>query len=255
MAIRWRSVALPPEHGSWGFLLEPILLGLLSAPSWGGGGIALGMFGLFLLRWSSKVWLTSRRQKRIERSQLALRFCLFYVLLMGVGFGVALWLSGLQPLLFLLLAVPFGVLFAWYDWQNQSRSWQAELLGPVTFAVTAVSVALAGGLSVGVALSLWLLLICRAVPSVLYVRARIRLEKGKAYQFRLVQVSHLGALIVIAIGWGWGWFSALTLAVFALLGMRAVVGLSEYRREVSIKLIGMAELFWGVLLVLVVGLL
>ncbi|MDX2007394.1 MAG: hypothetical protein SFU83_19325 [Meiothermus sp.] len=27
-----RSVALPNEHGGWGFTLEPILLGLLVAP-------------------------------------------------------------------------------------------------------------------------------------------------------------------------------------------------------------------------------
>jgi hypothetical protein len=32
--IRWRAVALPTEHGSWSFVGEPILLGLLLAPGW-----------------------------------------------------------------------------------------------------------------------------------------------------------------------------------------------------------------------------
>ncbi|VAV92581.1 Putative membrane-spanning protein, partial [hydrothermal vent metagenome] len=30
--VNVRSIALPTEHGGWGFTLEPILLGLLVAP-------------------------------------------------------------------------------------------------------------------------------------------------------------------------------------------------------------------------------
>ena len=32
-SVRLKAIALPPEHGAWGFLLEPIVLGLLVAPS------------------------------------------------------------------------------------------------------------------------------------------------------------------------------------------------------------------------------
>ena len=36
----WRVVALPDEHGGWGLTAEPVLLGLLVAPSW--AGLAIG---------------------------------------------------------------------------------------------------------------------------------------------------------------------------------------------------------------------
>ena len=45
--VRLKSIALPPEHGAWGFLLEPLLAGLLIAPSWAGLCLALGVIGPF----------------------------------------------------------------------------------------------------------------------------------------------------------------------------------------------------------------
>lgn len=37
----WRSVAVPSEHGGWGLTFEPVLLGLIVAPSW--AGVAIGV--------------------------------------------------------------------------------------------------------------------------------------------------------------------------------------------------------------------
>lgn len=142
---RLRSIALPAEHGSWGLTLEPILLGLLVAPSWGGVGLAIGAFGLFLLRWPLKVAQTSRKQKRYARMRMALRFAGIYALLAAGGLLLGVWQAGWRPLLPLLPALPFGLIFFLYDTQNRSRSWQAELAGPVAFAATATSIALAGG--------------------------------------------------------------------------------------------------------------
>ena len=45
-----RSVALPTEHGGWGFLAEPILPGLLVAPSWAGLLLSLAALAVFLDR-------------------------------------------------------------------------------------------------------------------------------------------------------------------------------------------------------------
>lgn len=40
--VKLRTVALPAEHGGWGFLFEPIVLGLLLAPT---GARCLGALG------------------------------------------------------------------------------------------------------------------------------------------------------------------------------------------------------------------
>ena len=247
---RWRSVALPAEHGSWGFVLEPILLGLLVTPMWAGVWLALGAFGLFLLRWPFKVLLVSRRQRRMRRAALAGRFVGAYTAVSLLGWAFGIWLAGWQPLVPFLLALPFGLIFLWHDRQNQSRSWQAELAGPVAFGATAAAVAVAGGWAFGLALALWAGLIARAVPSVLYVRARLRLEKKRPFHPRLVWGTHTVALAVM-MGFSWaGWLPSTAWIIFLLLAIRAAWGLSAYRRQVSVPLIGVAELGWGLLTVL-----
>ena len=49
--VRLRSIALPTEHGGWGFTLEPILLGLLVAPTWAGFGLAVATAIGFNQQW------------------------------------------------------------------------------------------------------------------------------------------------------------------------------------------------------------
>lgn len=250
---RLRTIALPAEHGSWGLTLEPILLGLLVAPSWGGVGLGIGAFGLFLLRWPFKVAQTSYRQKRTIRLNLALRFVVLYGLLSIVGFALAIWQAGWQPLWPFLLALPFGLIFYHYDRQNRSRSWQAELAGPIAFSATATSIALAGGWQVAPALALWGVLVARAIPSILFVRSRIRLDRDRPHQPLLALGTH--GLALLAVGWlsGLGWLPTITLGVFILLLLRAIWGLSPYRRAVPIKVIGFSELAWGLLTVLTVA--
>lgn len=50
-----KTVAIPAEHGGWGFLCEPLILGLLIAPSLAGIGIVLMMAAAFLLHQPFKI--------------------------------------------------------------------------------------------------------------------------------------------------------------------------------------------------------
>ncbi|MCB0162365.1 MAG: YwiC-like family protein, partial [Caldilineaceae bacterium] len=59
---RWRSIALPTEHGGWGFLLEPLLLGRLVAPSAAGLLLLVATVAAFLLRQPLKIVLVDRRR-------------------------------------------------------------------------------------------------------------------------------------------------------------------------------------------------
>ncbi len=47
-SVRLRLVALPVEHGGWGMLGAPILLGLWLAPSPAGFWLSLAALGIFL---------------------------------------------------------------------------------------------------------------------------------------------------------------------------------------------------------------
>src|SRR6185436_6956547 len=56
-AVPLRPLALPSEHGGWGFLLEPLVLGLLVRPSLAGSLIALAFVFGFLARHPLKLAL------------------------------------------------------------------------------------------------------------------------------------------------------------------------------------------------------
>ena len=74
---QYRSVALPTEHGGWGFLLEPVLLGLLLAPSPAGVLLALAGLATFLARHPADIWLRDTlASKTFPRTATALRFTL-----------------------------------------------------------------------------------------------------------------------------------------------------------------------------------
>ena len=85
MTAEWKQAAMPSEHGGWGLTLEPVLLGLLIAPSWGGLSLGLAAFAAFLVRTPLKLVVIDRRRTQWQRrSQLALRFAVGEMLLLSV---------------------------------------------------------------------------------------------------------------------------------------------------------------------------
>ena len=113
--VRLRPIALPAEHGSWGLVLEPIVLGLLVAPTGAGFCLGLGAFASFLTRRPFKVAWAQSGGTRSERARIATAFFAGYALIAAVAFLTALWLSGVRPLLPLLGALPFAAVFLAYD--------------------------------------------------------------------------------------------------------------------------------------------
>lgn len=247
----WRAVALPAEHGGWGFVLEPILLGLLVAPSPAGFFLALASFASFLARTPLKIlWKDVRRGRRYARTTAAAQVLLLYGGLAGLGFAGA-WLSGgWLPLLPLLLASPLIAVQVYFDLYLSSRKLLPELVGPVALAAVGAGMGLAAGWLWPAALGLWAIMVLRALPSILYVRARLRLEKGQP-------VNLTPAIAVQFVAWAVG-FSLFLLGILPFLAAtallillaRAVYGLSPYRRPVAAKTIGWGEILLGLLTVL-----
>jgi hypothetical protein len=252
-----RSVALPAEKGSWSLVSEPIVLGLLAAPSWAGAALAMGAFFMFLCNRPLKVYLADRRRGRAyERTAVALRFLLGYAAMALVGLAVGFALGGWRPFVPLLAALPLLALFAVYD-QRPGRHWQAELTAPVAFAAIVAAMALADGWAWPPALGLWGFMIARAVPAVLFIRARLRLDKGKeaAPGESLVAVFAAHVLAVVAVaGLVWaGWLPWLAVVAAVVLLARAVWGLSAWRRRISVIALGFLETGFGLLAVLLVA--
>jgi hypothetical protein len=242
--VRLKPIALPAEHGSWGLVLEPILLGLLVAPSWGGLFLALGTFAAFLLRRPSHVLQTDWHRKQSRRATVAMWFVAGYGATAALCLAAAFFLVGLRPLTPLLAAVPFLIVFLVYDVSGQSRSWQAELAGPVAFSTVAASIGLAADWQVAESSALAGVMIARAVPSVLYIRARLRLDKKKASNAGLAIGAHvLGLAGVLGLVFA-SWLPMVAAAAFVLLLMRAAIGLSRYRFGV-LTILTVAVGYWG----------
>lgn len=251
---RLRAVALPTEHGGWGFLLEPILLGLLVAPSWGAVALAVAATATFLARQPLKVVLTDqRRGLETVRTGLARQVAWGYALAAAAGGALALMLAGPRFLLPLGLAIPFGLIFIYFDLTKPGRTLQAELAAPVALGAVAAAMGMMDGWALLPAVALWTLLTLRAVPSILYVRARLRLDRGRDAAVGGALAAHSVALVA-AGGLAWlgllPWSAAVAMTVLLL---RAAVMLASFRPMVAVKTIGFMELGLGILVVVLVA--
>jgi hypothetical protein len=254
VAVPWRAVALPAEHGGWGFLAEPVVLGLVLAPSAAGLSLALAALAAFLARHPLRLWLIDRRKGvRYPRTALAERiFAAYAASALALG-AAAFTLASASFWLPLAVAAPIGLVALAFDARGRSREALPEAAGAVALGGSATAIALAGGAPAAAAWGAWALLALRAVTSVLYVRARIRLDRGLPAGPRAVHAGH-GAALAAAAGLaaaGWApWLSAL---VFLVLLLRSAWGLSSLRRPVRPQVLGFQELGYGLLTLLLLA--
>jgi YwiC-like protein len=240
------AVALPAEHGGWSFLAEPAILGLAVAPSAAGACLALAALAAFLARQPLKLVLTDRRRgARYPRTALARRV---FVACAGLAFllvATAVFFASTPLWPPLVAAAPIGLLAVAFDALGRSREALAETAGAVAFGASATAIALAGGAALGGAWGVWALLALRAVTSVLYVRARLRLDRGRQAGARAVHVAHAAALAVACGLAAAGIAPWLAPALFFVLLARAGWGLSPARGRVRPQALGWQEVGYG----------
>lgn len=248
---RLRPIALPTEHGGWGLLGAPIILGLWTAPSVAGVWLSLAALGAFLARQPLKLALGDwRRGKRFPRTVLAERFALGYGIVALVAFSAA-WFTSAYPFwLPLLLAAPLAAVQLRFDILKLSRALAAELCGAAAISATAAALALAGGWTPIPALLLWLLLALQSTTAIVYVGIRLRLARGAPARRAPALLLHLGALVLVGgllwsglIGWP-------VLASFVLLTLRCCIGLMPRSLRTPTPLVGLQELGWSLLMVI-----
>lgn len=179
-ATKVRAVALPAEHGGWALIFEPIVLGLLVAPSMTGVFIGVGSLACFLARHPLKVALGDRRKShRLNRTSLADRFALVYITFAVVFFTLAIMNADREFLLPLLVAGPLVFVQLLYDALGYSRNLIPEIVGAIAVGSISTAIALAGGWSRPTAYALWIIIVCRHVPTILYLRVLLGRRRRK----------------------------------------------------------------------------
>jgi hypothetical protein len=244
--ISWKSVALPAEHGGWGFLVEPLVLGMALAPSRAGLCLVGAAVAAFLARHPLRLAFTDRRKgTRYPRTALAERFVVGYgvVALALVGAAVALARAPFWPAL--VVAAPPALVALWFDARGRSREALPEAAGAVALGGSVSAMALAGGGPPGPAFGAWALLALRAIPAVLYVRARLRLDRERPAGTKTTLLCHVAAVVAAAALAAAGWGPRLGVLALVLLLLRAAFGLSPRRPRLRPQALGFREMGWG----------
>lgn len=243
-----KTIALPNEHGGWGFTLEPILLGLLVMPSWAGVGLGIFALAAFFTRHPLKLWLSDvRKGKRFPRTVPARNFALLYGataflgLLMAVVFAKeAFWWP-------LAAALPLIGIQLWFDAHNQSRNLLPELSGAMAMGSVAAGIGLAGGLEPSLAIGLWLVLAMRAFAAIHYARVQVMRARRQTARFGPAYVAEavaVGILILTSFVGYTSWLSAVALALLIPFSLYTFS-----RPPVPAKVVGWSQMVFGLLLV------
>jgi hypothetical protein len=240
-SVSVRPLAVPNEHGGWGILLEPLLIGLIVAPSMGGAAIAVAIVGAFFLRHPLKLagrdWLQRRRYPRtIVCEQLIAAYG--FIVVTGISF--AAWRSDPRALLPLVAAIPLAAAQFAYDVRNRGRELTPELLGALGAGAGGAACVLAGGGVLALAALVWLFAALRSVAAILHVRALLRRRN-----FTLSIVAHSIALSIVLLMSLWTRITAPIVAIFALLLLRAISG--PLRAHIPRpSTVGIEEVVWGI---------
>lgn len=249
-AVRWKRIVLPPEHGAWGFLLEPIIVGLVVASTVPGWLAALSIIAAFLARNPLRIALADRRLGiRSERTRGAEMLAMALIAVAAAAFGIAIVSGDVRMMLPVAVALPFAMVQAQLERMRRSRALAAEICGTIAIGSAASVIAFSAGADALEAFPLWLLLSARSVPAVLYVRERIALEKRGVTPSLVPVTAHVVAILASAFLLPASAANIPAFALLVLLLFRCIVGLSPLRRPSSARTIGTGELIWGAAMV------
>ncbi|GBE21531.1 MAG TPA: hypothetical protein ENH00_06265 [Actinobacteria bacterium] len=252
-SVRLRSVAMPTEHGGWGFTLEPIILGLLVAPSPAGWEIAAAALGVFLARRPVKLFSTDViRGRWLPRSTTALAVAAVYLAVAIAGAAGAI-VTTLGPFWWpLVVALPFAAFSLRADAHSRNRALAPQLAGSIAMGSTVAAIAIGAGWEWIPAFGLWLVLAARDVAAIVLARGMVRRFKDKSIDRARIYLVQLAAFGVVAAGAAVGMLPWLGAVAIGLLGIVAIVSLT--RPPVPAKVVGWTQMGVGLMVALLTAL-
>jgi hypothetical protein len=136
-----RHIALPSEHGSWVFILSPLLIGLFAGGSlsWASLYLVVAAMAAFLIRQPVTIAVKAYSGRRSRRELPAARFWILVYGLVGLAALAGLVLQGFTYLLY--LALPGVPVFAWHLYlvsrRAERRQVGVEIVGSGVLALAA----------------------------------------------------------------------------------------------------------------------
>lgn len=175
-----RHIALPQDHGSWVFLISPLLIGLFAGSSFSIASVYLiaAAFAAFLIRQPTTIAVKVLCGRRARRELQPALFWMAVYGLVGLLTIIGLVLQGYPYLLY--LAIPGLPVFAWHLYLVSKRAERRQIgIELVGSGVLALAAPAALWVSVGEPLAsgwlLWALVWFQSAASIVY--AYLRLEQ------------------------------------------------------------------------------
>ena len=192
---------MPTEHGGWGLTAEPIVLGLLLAPTVAGLCLGAATMLAFLLRTPLRVTLVDRhRHRTLDRTRLARRLALTEGAVLVALVGAAAWSSPHSFWWPAVAAAPLVGVELWFDARSRSRRLVPELAGAIGVSAAAAMIVLAAGHDPTEAVAAWLILAARSVTAIPHVRDQIARLHHRPTAPRALLLADAAALGLAAAG-------------------------------------------------------
>ena len=216
--------------------------------------IGAGALACFLARHPIKLAIGDRRKHHVlRRTSFADRFAFLYVTLAVVCFAFVVANTNKESLLPLVVAVPLVLVQLIYDGLGHSRKLMPEIAGALAVGAISTAIALAGGWPKATAYALWIIVACRHVPTILYLR--VVLSRRRQQQVTVngpVIAIQLLALLAVLVLFFFKVAPSIAVIVFAILFVRALIGLFT-QAAVTPKKLGISEIAFGAIAVVMIG--
>jgi hypothetical protein len=214
-----RHIALPQDHGSWVFLISPLLIGLFAGATFNTASFYLvaAAFSAFLIRQPTTIAIKVYSGRRPKRElQASLFWMAIYALIGGLTL-VGLVLQGYGYLLY--LAIPGLPVFAWHLYlvskRAERRQIGVELVGSGVLALAAPAAYWVGiGEPASVGWLLWMFVWLQSAASIVYAYLRLEQRSLPALPTRATRLKMSARALV---------YSAFNLAVVSALAVARLV--------------------------------
>ncbi|MGD2155479.1 MAG: YwiC-like family protein [Anaerolineales bacterium] len=173
-----RHIAIPSEHGSWVFLLSPLLIGIFAGESWSIATIFLSIAAIsgFLIRQPISIAVKVKSDRRSKRDMPAARFWMFVYGLIGIMMVLGLLI--LDYGFILILVIPAVPVFIWHlmliSKRAERRQIGVEIVASGVLALCAPAAYWIGvGEPVFMGWVLWVLTWFQSAASIVYAYLRL----------------------------------------------------------------------------------
>jgi len=246
-----KSVAFPREQGSWGFMLEPLILALLVAFTINGLLIALSAFIIFLSHQPVRAIANKKSHKEIKltASIIFIIYSSIAVILIFTAF------LNMKLILFLpyFTALLLMTIYLLLELKGYGRLLAAELIAPVAVSLIAVCITLVNGWSVNFILAFWIILLSRSIQTTFYINAIVKIIKKQSASPLLTYTSGFLFLLIVTLNAFQHLSPYLAIAAVIILIIRSFVGFTSTNKKVNIKKIGILEFVYGIVFIILVA--